>query len=866
MNQSFNAGTMSDIEQLYLETGRGEEFGAERPQLETLVGQIPLRFAERYEISRPYAVRGKEILFRVRDRFSRAERVLAVSRPTRRGHNELPPAIDCEALLALKHENIVEIREIGTIAKEPGRGVDYTVTDFAEGSDWIQAVLRSLARDATLEPTLRSILETLRGVARGLGYIHDNSFVHTDVKPANVLIAAEGMPKIDRIKSIRHNEEPVPSRHARARSRNLYEHPDLSIESLGEGRTPERFSPVWDIYALGQTVLELLSLVDSKFAGQAVNDPAFRYLHLMACRMLDGRNRVAPAFFDEFACDLSIGAFDELKYTDCHEIVVDAEKGLGVALPTEQVPELDFHSRETIHGAEYRSTVLTPRLQQVLEHPLVSRLARVSQLGFNRYVYPTASHTRFDHILGTFANACAYVDAMYHDDNPLFKQLINRKDVEALLLTSLLHDLGQFPCAHDLEEVYPPLKHELFTEMLLDRETRDTQGRTLKEIIEDANGWDVPVAYVKDILHAKLQPSGRSGPIRSRLLSTIIDGPIDADKTDYLIRDSTECRLHYGRAIDFERLMKTITVDYQRGVESFSLAVYDKGRPCAESIAFVRYLMFASVYWHHTSRAYKSMMQYALKLYLETEPKSVQQLRTEFPEFVVSLRASPPDGSDLGSGFVANTPVRNASESDLELLDWLHARSSQGSRTLLEMLSSRRLFKRLASLHYSNSPDSKEGTAGEWGRFQDVASNWSLRLELSRHLQAALLRAIEKKAEARGSSSVIDERLQRFEDLMAPENLSILLDIPPVKDMGVPLRFLKENTDRRYGDDSQPSALSDYSALWVGPIYDLFKSIAVVRVFCHPEVRDTIRAALDVESILGMASEELRRLVPGPTA
>ena len=854
---------MREIERLYSASGLRAEYEDERPLLEKVQGKLAVQFAERYDVSGPFAIEGMEILFRARDRFSKVDRVLEVSRPTKpRTPTREAHRAGGDALLGLRHENILQIQEAGAIAYGPAGSVRYTVTDFVEADDWRRAVQLTLERDGSPESSIRLILMTLHGVAKGLSYVHHGSFVHTDIRPSNIMVAAKGAPRIAKIRVARHLGESSEgdaeggSSQEHSRSVSPYDYPDTNL-SAGSGGA---FSPVTDIYALGQSVLELLALVDSKFPDQAINDAAFRYLHLMACRMLDGRNRDPPAFFDEFACNLSPGAYDELKYKDCGEIVVDAEKEIGIALPPNQVPELDFHSRETIHGAEYRSTVLTPRLQRVLEHPLVSRLARVSQLGFNRYVFPTASHTRFDHILGTFANACAYVDAMYHDDNPLFKQLINKDDAEALLLTSLLHDLGQFPCAHDIEEVYPPLKHELFTELLLDSGTKDAHGRTLKEIIEDPNGWNVPVSYMKDILHAKMRRSGRPGPIRSRLLSTIIDGPIDADKTDYLIRDSTECRLHYGRAIDFERLMKTITVDYQPGSESFTLAVYDKGRPCAESIAFVRYLMFASVYWHHTSRSYKSMMQYAFRLYLEKNVESVQQLKTEFPEFVVTLRASPPAGSSRDSGFVANTPVRNASETDLELLDWMHARSPEGSRALQEMLSSRHLYKRLASLHFSNSPETKGKTATEWDRFQEVASDWSIRLLLSQRLQASLLSAIRKKMEVRSPSALSDERFMRFEHLMSPENLSILVDIPPVKDMGVPLRFLKENTDRRYGDDSQASALSDYSALWVGPIYDLFKSIAVVRVFCHPEVRDTIRASLDVETIMETASEELRAL------
>lgn len=109
-------------------------------------------------------------------------------------------------------------------------------------------------------------------------------------------------------------------------------------------------------------------------------------------------------------------------------------------------------------------------------------------------------------------------------------------------------------------------------------------------------------------------------PFKDLLLSAIINSSLDADKVDYILRDSRECRVPYGKVIDFERLLKTITItihDQQyagRNIEYPTLAIYDKGRAGAESIVFARYLLFLAVYWHHTSRCCKAMLQHAVML------------------------------------------------------------------------------------------------------------------------------------------------------------------------------------------------------------------------------------------------------------
>jgi HD superfamily phosphohydrolase len=718
---------------------------------------------------------------------------------------------------------------------------------------------------------LGQITLALYGAVKGLEFMHNNSYIHMDIKPQNILLDPKRRALLADLGFAKHLTE-TPSQETTVGFTFRYAHPDVlsynyTMVSPNRAIIPKlkysQFRKIWDIYALGQSTLEVLSLVDQKYPDAALHNPQFKYLHLMACRMLDGKNTGSSRFaISEFGSSLNSKAFDDIRYLECGEIRRDLEKELGITLIDHEVPELDSHSRKTIHGAEWRATTLTRRLGILLEHPLMRRLSRISQLGVARLVYPTASHSRFDHVLGTYTNACSYIDALYHDENPLFRQIVNKKDAEALLLASLLHDLGQYPLAHDIEEVEPNVRHLLFTEELLDSAEEDSEHRTLKQIIEGVSGWENDVARIKEILWAQDSKRQRLGSsFRARLLSTILDGPIDSDKTDYLIRDSKECRLHYGEAIDFERLMKTITIHYDSDKDTIQLAIYDKGRPCAESIAFTRYLMFASVYWHHTARSCKSMVQYAFLLVLKSGIKR-DNLTGQLRKFLLSLES---DRSSKQNATLLDL-VRNAggaenlAETDIAIIDWLYQRGSPDAQELLLMVASRKLFKRLASLHYSAVSVAPAGGLTNWHRFQDIATRWNERLSLCRRLQARLLAEVRVHAKEHHSVNLSEEKLTEFDALMAPEHLSILVDIPEVKDLGKPLKFVKETMEQRNVDDAPPETLSQLSELWAGPIFELFKSIAVVRVFCHESVKPVIRAVFDVDEIIQIGLEELDKI------
>jgi HD superfamily phosphohydrolase len=238
---------------------------------------------------------------------------------------------------------------------------------------------------------------------------------------------------------------------------------------------------------------------------------------------------------------------------------------------------------------------LTPRVRQIIDTAEFRRLARISQLGLVSLVYPAAHHTRFEHSLGVYRMALLYLKQLAHD--PRFTQAIDVHDAELLIAAALLHDLGHWPFCHAIEDMGLPgvPEHELFANSFL-----------LEGDIADAlrNGWGIQPREVVTLLSE--EPRGQ----RTSILHSLLSGPIDIDKMDYLVRDSLHAGVPYGRNFDQQRLIGSLCLNKAGG----GLAINDKGRTAAEMMVFARYVMFSEVYWHHAVRAATAMLQRAFYL------------------------------------------------------------------------------------------------------------------------------------------------------------------------------------------------------------------------------------------------------------
>ncbi len=238
---------------------------------------------------------------------------------------------------------------------------------------------------------------------------------------------------------------------------------------------------------------------------------------------------------------------------------------------------------------------LTSRVRQLIDTADFRRLARVSQLGLVSLVYPAAIHTRFEHCLGVYRLALLYLKQLAHDAR--FARTVSREEAESLVAAALLHDLGHWPFCHPIEDMRLPSvpSHELFANsFLLEGEIGDVLR----------HDWGINPREVVALLSEKPRtPAGK-------ILTSMLSGPIDIDKMDYLYRDSLHAGVPYGRHFDQQRLLGSLCLNEAGD----GLAVTNKGRTAAELMVFARYVMFSEVYWHHGVRAATAMLQRAFYL------------------------------------------------------------------------------------------------------------------------------------------------------------------------------------------------------------------------------------------------------------
>ncbi len=255
---------------------------------------------------------------------------------------------------------------------------------------------------------------------------------------------------------------------------------------------------------------------------------------------------------------------------------LDAQRGL-VRIP----PELDVP--------------LTDRVRQIVDAAEFRRLARISQLGLVSLVYPAALHTRFEHSLGVYRLALLLLKRLAHDDR--FARLVRPEEAELLIVTALVHDLGHWPFCHPIEDIRLPSvpEHQLFANsFLLEGEIADSLR----------NDWGIQPRNVVALL------SEKPWDATSRLLSSMLSGPLDIDKMDYLFRDSLHAGVPYGRHFDQPRLIGSLCLNESGD----GLAITDKGKTAAELLVFARSVMFSEVYWHHAVRSATAMLQRAFYL------------------------------------------------------------------------------------------------------------------------------------------------------------------------------------------------------------------------------------------------------------
>ena len=243
---------------------------------------------------------------------------------------------------------------------------------------------------------------------------------------------------------------------------------------------------------------------------------------------------------------------------------------------------------------------------RLLDVPALQRLRRLRQLGLAYLAFPSAEHSRFTHALGALAIGSRAFDVFvqhgraFFDDADAIKY--QRRLVRAALL---LHDVGHGPFSHASESVLG-VRHEERTAEIL----------ALPDVRSGLAAADVDAA---DVLGLILGDPGSRYPA----LRELVSGPnLDADRMDYLQRDAYFSGVVTGR-YDADQLIASLRLFEKE--DRVVMGIDGRGVVALESFVLARYMMFASVYFHHTTRVFERILQQVLHE-LWPDPRSLDPI------------------------------------------------------------------------------------------------------------------------------------------------------------------------------------------------------------------------------------------------
>ena len=223
-------------------------------------------------------------------------------------------------------------------------------------------------------------------------------------------------------------------------------------------------------------------------------------------------------------------------------------------------------------------TLRHARALELMDHPYVQRLRRISQLGLSHFVYPGAVHNRFHHAIGSMFLMQEAIDSLRSKGID-----ISPDEDEAACFAILLHDVGHGPFSHALENsIVKGLHHEDISTLIMERLNKEFDGML-----------DMAIAIFQNKYH-------------KTFLHQLVSSELDMDRLDYLARDSFDSGVTEGK-VGSNRIIKMLSVVDDR------LVIEEKGVYSIEKFIVARRLMYWQVYLHRTVLSAEHMLMLVLK-------------------------------------------------------------------------------------------------------------------------------------------------------------------------------------------------------------------------------------------------------------
>lgn len=329
---------------------------------------------------------------------------------------------------------------------------------------------------------------------------------------------------------------------------------------------------------------------------------------------------------------------------------------------------------EFIQNASFKDVIMCPvhgainvheHELSAINHGLFQRLRDVMQNDILHYIFMGATHTRFAHSIGTMHIASKVFHSIISNKRskePGSKLRLTRAQENAvnylsqvLRLAILLHDTGHGAFSHQLEKT-PAIRRKILCDEKTASQLWDNVDTTLfyselpKTLCHEH--YSVRAAYqiltdinlskykinISDVLNVMETTDGKpssqflkatkevwpviagesttSDQVKAEkmmhVLESIISNEFDADKADYLLRDSYYAGVNYGK-FDIETLVNNFSIEWIEEEQWLGLAINKKSIGVLENFVFSRYSMYLHVYNHKTTNGFELILSSAIE-------------------------------------------------------------------------------------------------------------------------------------------------------------------------------------------------------------------------------------------------------------
>lgn len=292
----------------------------------------------------------------------------------------------------------------------------------------------------------------------------------------------------------------------------------------------------------------------------------------------------------------------------------------------------DEFNYKIINDPIYGCINLSKTEVQLLDTRAMQRLRRIRQMGFASYVFPSGEHSRFAHSLGVLCimgKMCEHLYRQYGGNDCSFFSI---EDARKLRIAALLHDVGHFPFSHLSECVYSFIDNVSSTDAMViglaapvddnssllseianfkKRKAKDHEhlgAEVIKkdpEIVAILNEKQISPEEIGQIIVGDTQAK----PVYAQLLHS----SLDADRLDYLLRDSRQAGVSFGN-VELEYILRQLRIEScplrkANGTEEeIPLVVFDiRGQHAIEHFLMARYFHYTQVVQHKTSSAFEAV-------------------------------------------------------------------------------------------------------------------------------------------------------------------------------------------------------------------------------------------------------------------